>query len=73
MQVLERQYDRYTNKTHVRIDAGMFTEWYWISGELSAEQALTYLRGIITYRMEEFNCGEVDTPHEITCSTAGLL
>lgn len=74
MQVLRREYDAVSNKTHIEVETDEFTEWYWISGNLSSKDALDILSPVITARLDEFYAGESDTPHEIeTTHNCGLI
>lgn len=74
MQVLRRKHDAIADKTHVEVETDEFTDWYWVSGELSSKDALEILSPVIVTRLEEFYAHLVDTPHEIeTTATYGLL
>ena len=73
MKVLDYKYDAASNKTHAKIDTGMFREWYWIAGCVERQNVLDWLEPPIWQRLADFAMGIADTPHEIEGLNWGLL
>jgi hypothetical protein len=51
--VLAREYDRRANKTRIKVQTPEFTDWYWVSGDHNATDALELVRPVIERQLAE--------------------